>query len=331
MFLLASLMGLLVAGMTVDVTSDTAETGGADDDADDLDKTGAGKETLLPPYMPDPDEFASRSETAESATVADGVREPMGHGGGLPNEPPEKDAVGAVLHDDGDDVIRGSDGHDDLRGGLGRDTIHAGDGDDWVLGDGAYGEGGADHIHGQDGNDSLAGQGGNDMLDGGRGHDTLLGGEGNDSLYGGEGNDWLSGHDGDDLLVSGGGADDLDGGNGDDTLIGADDLETVYLRGGAGDDVLMPGAADFAEGLAGADTFVLRPIESDLPIIADFDNDEDVLHLHLPEGMSGDVRVMLHQDHDGSTIVQLNGQAVARLLQAEGLSAGDIVVLPHIG
>ncbi|HIC64819.1 MAG TPA: calcium-binding protein [Paracoccus sp.] len=238
------------------------------------------------------------------------------------------DRADALMGGDGADSIDGLGGSDDLRGGLGDDTIRGGSGQDWIQGDAAYGPGGNDEIHGGSGDDSLAGQGGDDLIWGDEGDDTILGGAGSDSLFGGAGNDWMSGNDGDDVLVSGGGSDDLDGGAGNDLLIGGDDDETAWIHGGDGEDTLVPGAGDFAEGNAGADQFVLKPVDGDLPTIADFDGTEDRIILHLPEDMTQGAQIQLVQHDDGTTLINVNGDAVARMLQLGGLRVEDIGIVP---
>ncbi|RJL08997.1 calcium-binding protein [Paracoccus siganidrum] len=297
MFLFAGLMTLLMAGLAVDMTGLTP-AGKTDDEGDDLPTDG----DALPPVMPDPD------TGGETFLGSDG--DDLLHGG------------------DGDDLIRGGAGHDDIRGGLGNDTIFAGAGDDWVQGDGIYGPGGDDVIWGGAGDDSLCGQGGDDLIHGGPGNDTLLGGEGNDTLHGGPGNDWLSGHDGDDVLIAGPGMSDLDGGRGNDLLIGHDGPQMNWLHGGEGDDTLVPGSGDFAEGLEGADTFVLRTAVAEAPIIADFDAREDRMELHLPAGILESAVVDLHRDLDGTLLVRVNGEPVGRLLQDGGLTVDSISIVP---
>lgn len=291
MFVLASLMALAVAGAAMELT--------AGDDADPRDDD-------LPPDRGHPDLGKIEDVSSDGETAPDWP------------DPAQPLA---------DDLIRGSDGADDLQGGAGHDTILAGAGNDWVQGDGTFDQPGDDEIHGGAGHDSLAGQGGDDIIWGDEGDDTILGGEGNDTLFGGVGNDWLSGSDGDDVLVSGGGSDDLDGGRGNDLLVGDDDPQTVWMHGGDGDDTLMPGAGDFAEGNQGADQFVVRQGGGDLPVIADFDAGEDQMVLHLPESLAQDARIDLIQDDDGTVLVTVNGDPVARMLQGGGLTAADVLIV----
>lgn len=329
MFMLAGLMGMLFAGMAVDISSLVGPR--EDDDLPDDDRPVADPsddQGLLPPAMPDlqPDGETDGEGLAPAETVNAEIEDPAQIAEEIRRLLGGEDAD-VLMGDGGADRISGQGGDDDLRGGLGDDTILAGDGDDWVQGDADYGPGGDDLIEGGAGSDSLAGQGGNDRILGGRGNDTIFGGEGDDSLIGGPGEDWISGNDGDDTLISGGGADDLDGGRGDDLLIGGDDPETVWMHGGEGDDTLMPGAGDFAEGLAGADTFALRGSHDDLPVIADFDGDEDRIQIHMPQDMVDGARIEVQPDRDGSLVIHVNGQPVGRLLDGGDLRAEDILIV----
>lgn len=348
MLMLAGLMGLLVAGLAIDMTGVMANA--SEDDTDDLPENDLGDDSFLPPVMPDAffedggdDPVASGPGDESAAEPDDGETPPIDpelpssddprvDGEAVTPLPPFQTISGNDLDDvlmggSGNDLIYGHGGDDDLRGGQGNDTIHAGDGDDWVQGDGDYGPGGDDVIYGGAGNDLLCGQGGDDLIYGEDGDDTLLGGEGNDTLHGGAGNDWLSGHDGDDVLVSGGGADDLDGGRGNDLLVGHDDPERVWMNGGEGDDTLMAGAGDFAVGGAGADSFVLRQVAGEVPVIADFDGSEDQIVLHLPVEMGEDPQVALDREPDGTWLLRVNGEAVGRLLQDGGLRVEDIALV----
>nr|WP_318272560.1 calcium-binding protein [Paracoccus saliphilus] len=301
MLLFGGLLGLIVAGLMVDVTSlPSSNTEEPEDEAEPAALDDVHGE-LLPPVMPEP-------EGPDSAVEG-------------------TDDLDELMGTSADDLMRGHAGDDDLRGGLGHDTVEAGDGSDWVQGEGDYGPGGNDVIHGGAGDDLLAGQGGDDLLYGDEGHDTLMGGEGDDTLFGGLGHDMLSGHDGNDVLISTGGSDDLDGGRGDDVLIGHDDPGTVWMNGGEGSDTLMPGAYDFVSGNEGQDGFVLRRLPDEFPTIADFDSAEDQITLHLDADLARDAQLSLREDEDGTFLLEVNGQAVGRLLQHGGLKIEDVRVV----
>lgn len=302
MFVLASLMALAAAGAVLDLGP------GRTDDDEDIDS--------LPPTL-------GEADPGEIGDVSSGAPEQ----GAIPHEPvpPQPDPLPDAEAED--ELIEGGAAADNLHGGTGNDTIIGGAGDDWIQGDGAYDAAGADEIWGGAGADSLAGQGGDDIIWGEDDNDTIYGGEGQDTLFGGAGNDWLCGNDGDDVLVAGGGGDDLDGGRGNDLLVGDDDPQTVWMHGGEGDDTLMPGSADFAEGQAGADDFVVKQGAAILPVIADFDAKEDQMILHLPASVAQDAQVGLVQDQDGTMLVTVNGDPVVRMLQGGGLAVADIVIV----
>lgn len=164
----------------------------------------------------------------------------------------------------GDDSLAGADGQDVMHGGVGNDELDGYDGDD-----AAYGGDGDDIINGDAGDDLLFGGAGKDRISGGTDDDTVEGGEGNDILVGGTGDDSLLGGDGRDALKGGDGDDWLDvgtvtgdfvdGGLGQDTAVfdrsgelvrftlnvrttaPFTGIETLIVRGGAGDDLLIGG------------------------------------------------------------------------------------------
>ncbi|MFV0385239.1 calcium-binding protein [Paracoccus sp. (in: a-proteobacteria)] len=297
MFVLAGMLGVLLAGLIIDFgVSDDPETTEDDDLAlgNGYSAVPDDDEPQLPPIMPDHETGTISAISCEAFT------------GGVADTPldwPDPHPEGA-LTGDADANLLILPGGSDLRGG-----------------------GGADIVRGGAGDDSLAGQNGNDTIRGRAGDDTIFGGAGNDRLTGGAGVDWISGNEGDDTLVSGGGADDLDGGGGDDVLIGSDDPDRVWMHGDEGNDRLVPGAGDFAEGLAGADTFVLRGAHDDLPVIADFDHREDQIELHMPDNVADNARIALRPQADGGVVIQVNGASVGRLLQGDGLTVEDIVIV----
>jgi Ca2+-binding RTX toxin-like protein len=142
-----------------------------------------------------------------------------------------------------------------------------------------------DTLLGLDGNDNLYGDGGNDLLEGGAGNDTLDGGAGSNVLRGGEGDDFLNSRSvGGNLLDGGAGNDRISGGTGTDTLLGGDgDDELIFqnyggvgrvvsMDGGNGADTLRIGYAQgqsiFVRGGAGNDNFVISGYAP--AMIADF-------------------------------------------------------------
>ena len=128
----------------------------------------------------------------------------------------------------GNDVLRGGIGYDRIFGGSGRDLLVGGDQDDVLRGQGGN-------------HDTLLGGAGNDKLNGGIGHDSLVGGDDDDVLTGESGNDTIDGGAGTDRLYERGNVNmtltntGLSGGLGSD---GVTSIETAYLKGGNGNNLL---------------------------------------------------------------------------------------------
>ncbi|KIT15490.1 calcium-binding protein [Jannaschia aquimarina] len=207
------------------------------------------------------------------------------------------------------DLIMGNDGSDTLSGGYGADYLDGGSGDDVVRGGR-----GDDHIVGDTGDDILAGADGDDLIDGGDGDDTLYGGDGDDRLFGQLGADMLKGGGGNDLL-DGTYADEGVYPDGGDTLMGED-----------GDDILALGQGDVAFGGDGADLYLFSgpgigafgtEALADLPRVADFDIQHDMLEILIEDGRPGEIAT---RAEDGGLTVLIDGQAVARL---DGLTSLD--------
>lgn len=293
MLMLGSLIGLLFMGLAIDTTA-LGRTSDEEDDATEEEEPGSGTGGT----------DANRGLTVDGTEGSDML-------GGEPT----------------DDLLMGFGGNDDLHGGLGDDTLLGGDGTDWIYGDGDYGQGGNDSIEGGAGDDSLAGQGGDDTIRGGADNDTIFGGEGDDLLIGGAGTDWISGNSGNDTLIAGRGEDDLDGGEGNDVLHGSAEDDPAWLHGGEGDDTLHAGAGDFAEGGAGQDLFVLEEPGEGVPTIGDYNASEDQIELRYVDDGSGVPPVLsLDQDAEGATVIRLDGVAVGRFLEADGLDVHDIIL-----
>lgn len=145
---------------------------------------------------------------------------------------------------EGEDEITGGDGTDELHGGADADVLSPGRGFFNVV----FGEGGADRLEGDEGEDFLFGGKGDDVVGGGDGSDTVawIDGDGNDTVDGGAGLDSL----------------EVDGGDAAETFTyernaaeprrflfrGVDpvpfaidfDVESLSIRGLAGDDVIRP-------------------------------------------------------------------------------------------
>ncbi|MEM6727484.1 MAG: calcium-binding protein [Pseudomonadota bacterium] len=198
----------------------------------------------------------------------------------------------------GDDALSGSGGDDEIFGGAGNDAVTGGAGDDFLRGgagdDQVFGAGGNDVVLGDGGDDSVGGGAGDDIVRGGVGEDRLTGGTGDDLLLGGDGADTSFGGEGDDMIVGGQGNDTSNGGAGDDLLVGnfAFDLLTLTpseggetggddLFGGTGEDTIILGAHDEAEGGAGADVFAVLLETETVPSVSDFDTDEDEIVVYF--------------------------------------------------
>jgi len=227
-----------------------------------------------------------------------------------------------------------------------------------------FGRGDTDLIDGRGGDDDITGLGDDDILLGGDGDDILKGREGDDFLVGGDGDDTLRGGDGDDTLLASDGADNLVGGGGNDLLIGAETLNRVptasdilallngqpvadftyeppedqepgsYLNGKGGDDYLLIGEGDTAEGGQGNDTFELGEWINDAdraPVIEDYTPADDVIVVRYAAGNPPPTITVDTSDEGFGLIdnIYANGELIARNMSNEGgafprLSASDI-------
>lgn len=289
MFLIASLMGVLLAGATAFLGLHPAEEEDESDQPDaeaDRLTDAAGGGSMIDEFLDDgplagdflagdvlagvdhgdpalhddlrpvtdgaaPDDAVGLTDDAPPYAEADA-------GAPLDMSPPSLDTEASSLDAPQPDDMADDSADDFADGGtLPVDGIQWGGPGDDVLQGGA----GPDQIGGYDGADSLAGADGEDWLLGGTGDDSLAGGagadliegnEGHDSLFGGAGNDTLLGGMNRDLLHGGEGNDSAEGGAGADWLEGrrGDDA----LLGGLGNDTLMGGdGADTLFGGWGAD------------------------------------------------------------------------------
>lgn len=242
------------------------------------------------------------------------------------------DAGEQIGGEGGNDTIDGGEGDDDLYGHQGEDIVSGGIGNDTLQG-----EDGADLLHGNDGDDSLAGGTGDDTLKGDAGDDNLIGGSGNDLLMGGAGNDTLMGGSDNDRLSGGLGADDLLGGAGNDFLngvmpdeMGMEDIdEGDFLNGGLGDDTLLIGRDDWANGGEDADLFVLGDwLDSEhSATIEDYTAGEDrIAVVYAPEAVSDPLIGVEPSEGSDSVWITLNGQRIAEVLHGADLTPEDIAL-----
>lgn len=229
------------------------------------------------------------------------------------NEPPDDIAPYALQ--------RGTDENDYLAGDEGADRLIGQAGDDVLVG-----KAGDDQLVGWTGHDDLLGGAGDDELSGGFGADELLGGSGNDTLLGGVGKDILSGGTGSDVIYGGPGDDHLHGINlyNDETLdaltLNPDDDDiwpysenaanensgSDTLIGGTGDDWILLGSGDVAQGGEGMNDYYLGDwMGADNPAeISDFDPIKDALvYLYDPELDGPDIEVVYNGYGDASVTV----------------------------
>ncbi|UWR23757.1 calcium-binding protein [Sulfitobacter sp. S190] len=249
----------------------------------------------------------------------------------------------------GDDFVDGEGGNDILQGLAGDDTIFGRDGDD-VL-EGADGDDmlcsgdGDDVITGNRGGDTIEGQGGDDWVSGDYGRDNVNGNEGNDTVLGGRGTDTVSGAEGDDIVFGGivDGvplsvdelADLRDGATleqaSEDPLGLRDDKYSNQLSGGIGDDQLILGSGDVAEGGEGDDIFHIMSEQNGeegfgAPTITDFNDAEDAVTL-IVEDTDADLDVTVEASGDDA-IIRLGDAVVGTVSGAAGtLTAGDIALV----
>lgn len=268
------------------------------------------------------------SETTDSADETDALydstqysREVMGTSGD-DREVADGENL-AWFMDEGDDTLSGSAAQDYADMGAGDDEAEMGAG-----------------------NDLVEAQGGDDSIWGGIGDDGVLGGDGNDDLTGEAGNDSLSGEAGDDALTGGSGADILAGGDGSDTVAGfslsagataamttPDGIDQLF--GGAGNDALILGRGDLATGGSGADSFTMDARWHDgtgIFTINDYSDEDSLTLLYAPSidpntslPMEPAITVQLSPDGE-SSIVLMNGVAVARVEGVTDLTADDITL-----
>lgn len=251
--------------------------------------------------------------------------------GGVDEMLDARTSIDAAFGTGAEDAQTGSLNADLLVGGTGQDALFGDDGDDTLqAGDGN------DELHGDTGDDSLAGEGGIDFLDGGDGNDTLDGGNDRDVLFGGDGDDVLQGGAGNDVLHGGMGADLLNGGAGNDTLdgvngYGASDLDAAdTLWGGDGDDRIILGQSDIANGGSGADTFSTGAYLETADVaghVTDFNPSQDRIEIVFDPQVNPEptLEVMDFSDGTGANII-LNGEVILSVAGAQGLDPSAIAL-----
>ncbi len=226
-------------------------------------------------------------------------------------------------------------GDDSLTGSSAKDFADLGSGDDT-----AAMAAGNDIVRAGAGNDSVSGGNGNDLAYGGDGADNLFGDLGDDSLSGDAGDDWLAGGSGVDFLAGGDGNDVISGfstlGGATASMTAADGAD--QLSGGAGDDRLIMGRGDAATGGAGADRFEMDARWNDGTgtfTIKDYTAGSDsILLSYAPTfdpntSLAVPPAVTVQASADGqSSIILLNGTAIATVEGVTDLTAADILLQP---
>jgi Ca2+-binding RTX toxin-like protein len=247
--------------------------------------------------------------------------------------------------DEGSDFISGNGGDDILIGNAGNDTLLGHEGDD-VL-EGANGDDmlcsgdGDDVVFGNVGHDLLEGQEGNDFLSGDYGFDSIFGNEGDDIMVGGRGGDLVNGNDGDDLvfggiienlplnlqemtaLRDGGSLAELNGG-----IEMRDDSVGNELWGGAGDDNLILGSGDVADGNSGADTYHIMSEQNGnvAPVISSYIPDQDAITV-IVRDVDADADISV-TDEGEDAIIRMGDTILARVSGAAGtLATADVTLI----
>ncbi|NHX27487.1 calcium-binding protein, partial [Escherichia coli] len=109
-----------------------------------------------------------------------------------------------------------------------------------------------------------------------------------------------------------------------------DDNDMDYLNGGDGDDILLAGAHDLATGGNGADSFVIGDwlTEGESAIVADYHAGEDALIVVYDPDTDPAPEITIDTDADGTSVIRLNGLAVATVTNAPDLMPGHITLIP---
>lgn len=338
MFGLAGLLGLVMVGLSVDMSDDSTAS------SDGNDAEGAEDGDLI-----NAQEAVELADSTGAGSIHAFI---FGEGEeNITNGTEDDDTIGGTAAadnidgSDGDDVVYGAANDDSLSGGAGsdlldgagdHDTIDGGSGNDRLQGD--FGD---DDLNGGADNDEVMGQSGTDTVQGGTGNDSLVGGAGADLLSGGDGDDGLMGCVGDDTLIGGGGADTLNGNDDDDAIFGVtpndwgtppeDDAIRDYLNGGDGDDALFPGAGDNANGGAGDDSFTLGDWIADggAALIEDYDANEDSLVVVYDDAAHPDPELTVETSAGTpeNAKLLLDGLPLAEVIGAAGLAPSQVTLV----
>lgn len=198
---------------------------------------------------------------------------------------------------------------------------------------------GDDIVTGNTGQDFIEGQGGDDFVSGDYGFDTVLGNEGDDTVIGG--GDVVGGGIGDDLvfggiidgvplnleelteLRDGGYLEQINGGiEMRDNSVGND------LFGGNGDDDLILGSGDVADGNNGADTYHIMSEQNgdEAATINNYVPADDAITI-IVDDIETDEEIFVDNQGDDA-IIRLGDDVLARVSGAAGtISAADITLI----
>ncbi|MCX8955361.1 calcium-binding protein, partial [Ruegeria sp. NA] len=132
----------------------------------------------------------------------------------------------------------------------------------------------------------------------------------------------------DDVLNGGEGEDTVFGGDGDDFVFGIEEgaAERDFLNGGAGDDTILAGGKDVVTGGDGADDIVLNPGDDQVTVMG-FQPGEDKLLVTWEDETDPAIEVEADAENANLTRVFIDGQEVAQVYGAEGMTAADIQLI----
>ncbi|WP_298857181.1 calcium-binding protein [uncultured Sulfitobacter sp.] len=261
-------------------------------------------------------------------------------------------------------TLEGTEEADRLEGDQGRDFIDGLEGDDVMNGragdDIIFGREGEDVLQGEDGDDMLCSGDGDDIVTGNRGQDLIEGQEGDDFVSGDYGWDTVRGDEGDDTVLGGRGFDIVGGGFGDDLVFGGiiqgvplnleeltelrdggsladingginmrDDSLGNELYGGFGDDNLVLGSGDIADGNEGDDTFHVMSEqigENGAAVINNYSVSEDAITIIVDDvDAAAEITVA---DENGNSVISLNGVRLAVVDGTAGtIAASDVSLI----
>ena len=100
----------------------------------------------------------------------------------------------------------------------------------------------------------------------------------------------------------------------------------TFLNGGAGDDTIVAGGGDVVTGGQGADDIVLSPGDEDVTVMG-FQPGEDKLLVTWEDEANPEIEVEPDAENANLTRVMINGQEVAQVYGADGMTVADIQLI----